>query len=372
MNANIPFAPCCAFLALLCVSCGRPPADAPPVPSSASLSVVDAAGRSVSFDRPPRRIAIAGRAAFMIENAVYLFPEARDAGIDFFGGQALQRVGADDFLSLVAPSRQAARPFDAQAGVEQIAATRPDAVLLKSSARRTGDALARIGIPVVFLDLETPAQYERDLAILGQLLAAPAQAAERIAYYRRIADFVAQRTASLPAAAKPRALLLQYDDRSGTLAFSVPPTDWIQTELVQRAGAVPVWTHADRRGAWTLVNLEQIAAWDPDVVFVVQYRTDASHAVDAIRADPRWQSLRAARDNRILPFPGDFCSWDQPDPRWSLGLLWLASRLHPDLFADLDFQAEIFRFYALYGLDADAVRNHVFPLLPKELVHGAP
>lgn len=355
--------------AVLLVSCGKaPPAPAPD--SAAAVTLADAAGRTVRLDRLPRRITITGKASFMIENAVYLFPEARERGLEFLGGHAGQRPDVGDFLSLVIPRRDRGGTLTGEAGIEQVAATRPDAVLMKSSARRAGNVMDQVGLPIVFLDLETPAQYERDLAILGRLLDAPESADRLIRYYRGITGLVGERTAPLPDAAKPRVLLLQYSDRNGTTAFSVPPPDWIQTELVERAGGRPVWKEAAERGGWTIVNLEQIAAWDPDIVLVVRYHGDTAQAAAAIRADSRWQTVRAVQTGHLLAFPGDYCSWDQPDPRWGLGLLWLAARLHPDRFPDVNFPEEIFRFYALYGLDADSVREHILPLLPEDLVHA--
>lgn len=334
-----------------------------------AVVVADAMDRAVHFDQPPRRIAIAGKASFMIENAIHLFPEAREKKLEFLGGHFAQRAQAGDFLALVAPGHAAAATLGGEAGIEQIAATRPDVVLMKNSGRRAGDALDGAGLPVVFLDFETPAQYERDLAILGQVLAATNRAGELIAYYRGIQAAVRAQTAGLDATAKPRTLLIQYAARSGTAAFSVPPPDWIQTEMVERAGGIPVWKDVAQSGGWTVVNLEQIAAWDPDVVLVVNYRRYAAPTVATLLGDPAWQALRAARTRRIYAVPGDYCSWDQPDPRWGLGLLWMATRLHPDRFADVDLLAEIYRFYALYGLEPNVVREHVLPLIHEDLAH---
>ena len=316
-------------------------------------------------------MAISGKASFMIENAVYLFPEAREKGLDFLGGRSIQRPEAGDFLALVVPDLAGRATLGGQAGIEQVAAARPDVVLMKRTVQQVGETMDQVGLPVVFLDLETPTQYERDLAILGQVLNAPASAQTLIAYYHGILDDTARRTAVLAPETKPRTLLIQYTDRNGTAAFSVPSPDWIQTDLVERAGGIPVWKDSAQRGGWTIVNLEQIAAWNPDVVFVVNYRGNASPAVTSIRADSQWQALRAAQENRIFAFPGDYCSWDQPDPRWGLGLLWLGTHLHPELFRDVDLMAEIQRFYALYGLSAEDIRAHIQPLLPEDLVHVA-
>ena len=63
-----------------------------------------------------------------------------------------------------------------------------------------------------------------------------------------------------------------------------------------------------------------------------------------------------------LPFPGDFYSWDQPDTRWILGLMWIAKVLHPELFAATDLKDEIRYFYSfLYGLDDETIEREIIP-----------
>ena len=333
-----------------------------------AFSVIDALGRAVQFSQPPQRVVVVGKASFTIANAVALFPGARHRLVAFSGGIA-SRQGAGDFLSLVMPDGSAIALQGGDAGVEQIAATKPDVVLLKSSSVRLGDVLSRLGIPVVYLDFETTAQYARDLAVLGQVLGDVDRAGFLISNYKDLLADVRGRVASIPAVGQPRTLLLQYSERGGVIAFSVPPPEWIQTELVELAGGIPVWKDAIRRGGWTVVNLEQIAAWDPDAVFVVNYTASSTQSVADIMADTKWQALRATRENKIFAFPGDFYSWDQPDTRWGLGLLWLATRLHPDRFREIDLPAEIVRFYELYGLDTATVQSRVMPLIRENIVH---
>ena len=76
------------FVVIALAACSAPPTSAPaqatavPVaptaaPSSGAVVVTDALGRTVKFDKPPQRIVIAGKAFFMIVDAIYLFPDAR-------------------------------------------------------------------------------------------------------------------------------------------------------------------------------------------------------------------------------------------------------------------------------------------------------
>jgi len=57
-------------------------------------------------------------------------------------------------------------------------------------------------------------------------------------------------------------------------------------------------------------------------------------------------------------------SWDQPDTRWILGLVWAAKTIHPDAFAGVSMEAEARRFYrTLYGFDDPAFDRIVRPRL---------
>jgi iron complex transport system substrate-binding protein len=123
-----------------------------------------------------------------------------------------------------------------------------------------------------------------------------------------------------------------------------------------------VWSEAPLGNGWTTVTLEQIAAWDPDQIYVIAYAGNVSSVVDSLKTDPQWQGLRAVKKNAIYGFPGDYYSWDQPDPRWVLGLTWLAAKIHPDRFTGLDMDAEIRGFYRdLYGVDGAAYEKYVKP-----------
>jgi iron complex transport system substrate-binding protein len=328
-------------------------------PTPGPIVITDALERTVRFDKPPQRIVLNGRAFFMVLNALYFFPDAPRRVV----GMPDITQSRNDFYPLVDTFLAQKKFFQGnEAGPEQIVPAQPDVVLMKSTNVKIGQALEQVKIPVVYVDLETPEQYTRDLAILGQLMGNPEQAKRIDAYYKAQIERVTAPIKNLKETDKPRVLLLQYSERGGTVAFSVPPAAWMQTRLVEMAGGRAVWKDQPATG-WTTVNLEQIAAWNPEVIFIVFYGGNSREAVAKIKADARWQALQAVKENKIYGFPGDFYAWDQPDTRWGLGLVWLATRLHPTLFRDVNIQQEIIKFYALYGFDQAAVQSKVMPLL---------
>lgn len=347
-------------LALLLLSaCAR----GVPSPTPSPLQVTDALGREVTLTAPPQRIVVAGKATIMIVDALYLFPE---------GPQRLAAVGATaqggDFLPIVDPNAASKATLGAEAGPEQIAAARPDLVILKSYMReKLGVPIEALGVPVFYVSLETPEQYFAELRALGQILNNPARAEEVIAFYRERVERVQRRVADIPDDRKPRVLVLQHSAKGGETAYSVPPAAWMQTLLVQTAGGRPAWLDVQGSG-WTVVTLEQIAARDPDQIYVIDYFGDPLQAVERLQADPVARNLKAVQSGQVFAFPKDTYSWDQPDTRWILGLQWLASHIHPDRFTDLDILQEFTTFYrTLYRLDDAAIEGQLRPLLKGSL-----
>ncbi|MBN1993767.1 MAG: ABC transporter substrate-binding protein [Anaerolineae bacterium] len=325
------------------------------------VMVADALGRTLIFPQQPQRFVFAGRANTLVADAFYMFPEAsqRLAGIER-GNQS-----GNDFLAVIDPAYGDKIFLEQNVGPEQIAPLKPDVVLLKSfMAEKLGQPLEQLGISVVYVDLETPEQYDRDIAIMGQLLGNPARAREILNFYQQRVDRVRQAMAGLTAEQKPNVLLLQYSDRGGEVAFNVPPATWLQTTMTELAGGTPVWTEAAEKGGWTVVGFEQIAAWNPDQIYVINYFADPVAVVEQLKTDPKWQELKAVQNNQLYAFAKDFYSWDQPDTRWILGLQWLATKIQPERAAGIDLQEALNEFYTqMYGLDPATIQAEVTPLL---------
>lgn len=333
---------------------------------NAPISLTDALGQPLEFDSPPQRLVVAGRATPLLVDTLYLFPEATDRMV---GLEARFQAGVDHFYPIVDPTYDQVAKLEMNAAAEQILPLEPEVVIMKTfMAESLGQPLQEIGVPVLYLELETPQQFERDINSLGQLLDNPDRAIEINAYYAERQARVAELISSIAQAEKPRVLLAQYSEQDGQVSVEVPSAGWLQTSLVELAGGVPIWKEAAPSGGWTVIGFEQIAAWDPDKIFIINYFGDSSSAVKQLVDDPNWAALQAVQNGEIFGFPADFLSWDQPDTRWILGLQWLATKINPELAGQIDIMVEVESFYSqLYGLDQADIDAEIMPHLQGDL-----
>ena len=307
------------------------------------------------------RVVTGGKAHYLVLNTLYMFPEAAESVVAY--GDSSQAGG--NFISLLDPEAEQRAVLAPDPGVEEILAHRPDTVVLKSYLKSgLGRRLQDLNVPVLYLDLESPEQFRQDIAAIGQLFGDPKRSEALIRFYDRNLQEVRKISEALPESEKPDTLLLYYGVRSGTASFNVPPRQWLQTSLVQWAGGNPIWLEAAAGSGWRQIGFEQIAAWNPECILLVSYHTPVDEVKATLLADPKWLELDAVRRGKLLAFPADYLSWDQPDPRWILGLHWLIGKLHPGLVARAEMQEKVIEFYSfVYGLSPQRIEEAILPLI---------
>jgi iron complex transport system substrate-binding protein len=330
-----------------------------PASDAFPLTLVDAAGRRVTLDRRPERIVVIGRGPFMTLHLLYMFPEARDRIV----GMESRQITVDSFLKIIDPRLPEKTILGANPGPEQVAALKPDLVIMKGlTAHKITPAFDTLGIPVIFLGLETPDLFFADVKTMGMILDNPSRAREISEFYRARLRRFDRALDGVKAQDRPRVLVLEYSTRGGKAAVKVPARSWMQTIQALRAGGRPVWLESTQlTDGWTIVHFEQIAAWDPDKIFmIVWYAHDPAAVIDDIKKDPHWRQLRAVKAGELYTFPSDIIGWDTPEPRWILGMSWMARNMFPDRHKDLNIRDEIFAFFGeLYGLDRHTVESGI-------------
>ena len=336
----------------------------PPVESTKPEIFTDASGSSVQLANYPQRIVIEGKQAQMLINFFYLFPDQ----VSKIVGMQKTMQTPDNFLLVIDPAAASKLNLEQNASAEQVAPLKPDLILLKTSMKQQlSGGFAAINIPVVYMDYENPDQFTRETTNLGIILNQKQRAIEINSLFSDWEKQVTTKVADLPAEKKPKVLVVQYSATSGTATFSVPSSSFLQTATVEMAGGIAMWKNDIKGSGWNTVGLEQIAAWDPDMIFVINYSGNSKDSSNKLIADPILKQLKAVKNNHLYGFPGDFISWDQPDPRWVLGLNWLANKIHPDLVA-FDTRSIVTKFYSdFYKLDSSIVNEKIIPLLKGDL-----
>ncbi|MDA3958271.1 ABC transporter substrate-binding protein [Oceanispirochaeta sp.] len=325
------------------------------------IIIHDSLGRRVVLPEIPQRIVQTGSSAFLMNDAIYLFPEAGERVVAM--SDSNQKRGY--FLPVLDPEYDKKIILPRTINIEEIMAASPDLVLMKDFLFSKYDKeFQKVGIPVIYLNLESPEAWNADLEILGQIFGNQERAEELQKLFSDYTMKVLRPLERLKPEEKKRNLILYYSEKDGTGAFQVPPLSYIQTRMVEMSGSEPVWVKADLGKTWTKVGFEQIAAWDPDQIFLISYRSPVSEVLEIIEDSPYWQELRAYKEGEIHPFPMDFHSWDQPDPRWLIGLQWMASISHPEFFPDLDMNKTAEKFFAdFYNISAEDYRSKINPVL---------
>ena len=122
-------------------------------------------------------------------------------------------------------------------------------------------------------------------------------------------------------------------------------------------------TTAPAEGSMSQVSMEQILAWNPEVL-VIAAETEADFS-----ALP-WRELRAVQSQRVLRVPAKPFDWmgRPPSVNRFMGLSWLAARLYPeesgvDLYEEMKAYYRLFYHYELNDAECNALlaRDRVLP-----------
>lgn len=324
----------------------------------AQQAAVDANGDVISLKNPPERILVKGKASLIPTDALFMFPEARPHIIAL--GRNDQGLG--NFYSLLLPDLEHTYAVLEQSGMEEILRQRPDLVLTKvGNLDSFAKPVRQLGIPCFTMSLETTDEWLSEIPQLGKLLGHEARSDEIVQHLTHRLNAVHTVVEAIPPHERPRVLFLYTSSADGHTSFSVPPTQWLQTELVALAGGQPVWTDIGFLGnSWTKVTFEQIAAWNPDIIYLASYRTSAVPFLKQLKSNAAWQWLRAVKTGHIRALPADMLSYAQPISRWILCLQWLAADMYPEHFPGFDMETEIRGFYrTFYSVDDENILNTV-------------
>jgi len=325
-----------------------------PNQNEGTIVVTDALGRTVKIKTPINRVIITGKSAWPIITVAYMFPNAKNV---LYGLSPSINV---PLFQKIDPNITS-KTVSTELSVEEIANAKPDVVILKSTMKELGDQLEELGISVVYVDFENLESYLRDLKVLGKVFMNETRGEELAKFYNDTYNVIISKTKKLADTEREKVLFLYYSTKNG---YQAPGSGWLQTFMIEVAGGYPLSKEISGTG-WNTVNFEQIASWNPDIIFLVTYSNSptSSNVKEQLLENATWSSISAIQNKTVYAVPDDCVvgalgSWDCPGSRWILGLQWMAKKICPGLFGDLDITEEARRFYMeLYGLSEEAANE---------------
>ncbi|QTQ14293.1 ABC transporter substrate-binding protein [Treponema parvum] len=105
------------------------------------------------------------------------------------------------------------------------------------------------------------------------------------------------------------------------------------------------------------VSMEQIHAWNPDVIFINNMRigknvTAAAHILQNKVDGADWSFITAVKERRVFDIPQGTYSWGMPCADSPLVPIWMLMKVYPDRYAEAEFKTKIKRYYKeMYAAD---------------------
>jgi iron complex transport system substrate-binding protein len=292
-----------------------------PLPARAA-TVTDGAGRTVSIPARVERVFPAGPpAAIMLYTAAPTlllgWPRANGPAEREF---LLPDVGARPEVGRVTGRGNTAN-------LEEVLALKPDLILDVGSVNATYISLAdrvqqQTGIPYALIDgrFDAVAVAYRTL---GDLIGREAEAQALARYAENTVKTMSGRIESLPREQRTRVYFARGPRGLETGLGGSINVETIEFLAQNVAGGT--------RGGLAAVSIEQVLAWNPDVIVTID-RNFAS----SVFSDPAWAPITAVRSKRVHLSPWLPFGWVDfpPSVNRLIGLWWLAKILYPDRFPE--------------------------------------
>jgi iron complex transport system substrate-binding protein len=315
-------------------------------PRARAATITDAAGRAIEIPETVSRVFPAGPPA-----AILLYTLAPDLLLGW------PRANGADECAFMLPDI-CTRPEIGRltgrgntANLESVLALKPDLILDVGSTSATFVSLAarvqeQTKIPYALLDgqFAATASTYRSLGALTHRDAEPLAA-----YTEETLTTIQVRVNRIPEAERPRVYYAR-----GPRGLETGLGGSINVETIEFLGGRNV--AAERGGGLAVVSVEQVLAWNPDIIITI----DRDFAAN-VRNDPQWAEVSAVRADRVHLSPKLPFGWVDfpPSVNRLIGLWWLAKILYPEHFSEdmraltRDFYS---RFYHVTPSDADIDR----------------
>lgn len=323
------------------------PQEASPFP----ITVTDQIGNTVTVEGPAQRIV----SGYYISSSACIALGLKDRLVATemqIDERPIYAHAAPELVGTL-PNVGSAKAFD----LEACLSAEPDLVILPKKAKDYAATLAEMGIPAIVVSPESHVQLQEMISLIAALTGTQETAQALLDRYAQLLSQVAELTEGLSEEEKPVVYL------GGTGSYlTTAPRDMYQAALINYTGGKNAGDVLEG-DSWTDVSYEQLLAMNPDVIIIPtnsMANGQPDYTAADILADSSLSEVTAVKNGAIYNMPAGFEAWDSPVPSGVLGMLWMLSTLHPELYTSEEFMEEAADFYrSFYGfeIDTSAIQN---------------
>lgn len=331
--------------------------------NSGTMEVTDLKGRTVTLPANIERVVV----TFNLEEYLAVTGEA---GVDKLVGWSHKywkgrRDDAYNAYTKALPALESIPDvgYNGDISIEAIISLQPDVVLASATGANYNalepafDLLHQAGIEVVFFNFhkQTIETHQQSIQLIGKVMGQEERAAELALLYEEQMNLVYDRLKNLDDEDRP-SVYMEFSRGPSVIGNSWSEQMW--GAQIRECGGVNI--AAGQEGASVDVPAEQVLAANPDFIImsgclqsddtdnvVMGYGADrelAREHLEAYKSRDGWSSLNAVKNNNMGAIYHDLSRhiFD------FAGAQFLAKTLHPDLFADIDPEANLAKFFSDY------------------------
>jgi len=329
------------------------------------ITLTDVTGRQVVLPKPAERVILADSRAIQ---ALQLVHPTKPFESIIAWDNALKAKAPDLFALYKNDYPELAKlpmlenAYYSDFSVEKTVGLKPDLIIFDAGVKkkleesRVLEQLTKIGVPVVFIDfrLHPLTNTVPSIRLLGQALGNEQQTEGFLHFYQSRIDMINQRVATLTDQQKPKVFIERHAGMTGEeCCFTYGKGSF--GEFIQTAGGVNLGS-ALFAGKSGTINLEQLITSKPDAYLMtgadwsssfkesigvpLGYNADAAlsaQRLDKLMARNGVNVLDSIKQHRVLAVYHQY--YDSPLNIFAIEAI--AKFLHPELFKDLDPQADL-------------------------------
>lgn len=317
-----------------CIGCGK----SKEVSSKANnnITVEDQLGRKVEIKGEVNKII----SSYPITTSILLTLGLKDkiAGIEMKPKEReLYKRAAPEFLDK--PQVGSAKNIN----VEECANLNPDVVIIPTRLKEMIPKFEELNIPVVAVEPESLDSFLDCIKILGKSTNTEERANEIVKYYEDNLEKV--KKINEDNTNKPKVYLSGSDNILRTCTSKM-----YQNYMIEACGGKNVTSDIDS-GYWVDISPEQLLAYNPDIIYIVQY---SKYSVEDVLKDERLKDLNAVKNKKVFTIPSVIEPWDYPTSSSILGILWMTNNINPDKYSKEEFEKTAKDFYKkFFNLEVD-------------------